>query len=392
MELGRRARQKAVVLFSLIAGAGAVLLLLITGACVCLGATAPGQARRPSRAHRHHPASAHARRSALARARRSRPRTFYVSAHGNDRGTGTSPRHAWRTVARVDRAALRPGDTVRFAGGASFTDATLMPGEGFDSSGQRGRPIRFTSYGHGQARLTRGIWLGTDARHPRGPSWLSFRNLALGPVQGVQGTGTHIVLMGLHIGPLLAPVAHQEVGIQTDGSHWIISGNTIDRTGGSGMLLGASADTAGDPAGGRFYLVSGNTITRTGLDAAIGYATHGIYLKVADASIVHNRIVGFRDDGVSARYRDAVVRSNRIADGQIGIAWYQYDRQAGHSRFLDNVIANLSTAGIFVCGVAEACRRPLESFDIAGNRLLRIRGVHMNLQPTAGTYLLSRLP
>jgi len=353
MELGCRVRQKAVVLLS-----------LITVAYGFLGATARTQARG-----------------------RPRARTFYVAADGNDARSGTSPRHAWRTVGRVDRAVLRPGDAVLFEGGVSFTDATLMPGEGFDSSGRRGRPIRFASYGHGRARLTQGIWLGTDARHPNGPSWLSFRSLALGPVQGFQGTGTHITLVGLRIGPLLPPVARQETGIQTEGSHWIIAGNTIDRIGGSGMLLGASADAPGGPAGGRFYLVSQNSITRTGLDAGIGYPTHGIYLKAANARIVSNRIIGFRNDGVSARYRDVLVQSNRIADGEIGIAWYQYDRTPGHSRFLDNVISDLSTAGIFVCGVAESCLRPLESFEIAGNRLRRIRGVHMNLQPTAGTYL-----
>jgi len=357
-----------------------MLLSLIIVACVCLDALATAAAQ--ARAHPRHPARSHARRH--------RARTFYVAAGGNDASSGTSPRHAWRTVGRVDHAVLHPGDTVRFQGGAPFDDATLMPGEGFNSSGRRGRPIRFTSYGRGRARLTQGIWLGTDARHPHGPSWLSFRNLALGPVQGFQGTGTHIALIGLRVGPLLPPLARQETGIQTDGSHWVIAGNRIDRVGGSGMLLGSSADAPGDPAGGRFYLVSGNTITRTGLDSAIGYPTHGIYLKAANALIAHNRIIGFRADGVSARYRDAVIRSNRIANGEIGIAWYQYDRRAGHSRFLNNVISNLSSAGIFVCGVAEACLRPLESFDIAGNRLRRIRGVQMNLQPTAGTYLFKR--
>jgi Right handed beta helix region len=381
MELSRRARHTAVVLLS-----------LVTLACVCLDAmtTAAAQARGRSRTHSRRQARPRARRQARAHGRRYGARTFYVAPDGNDASSGTSPRHPWRTVGRVDRAVLAPGDTVCFEGGASFTDATLMPGEGFNSSGRRGRPIRFASYGRGRARLTQGIWLGTNAEHPHGPSWLSFRNLALGPSQGFQGTGTHVALIGLHIGPLLPPVARQETGIQTEGSRWVIAGNTIDRIGGSGMLLGASADSPGDPAGGRFYLVSGNTITRTGLDAAIGYPTHGIYLKAANALIAHNRIVGFRDDGVSARYRDAVVRSNRIADGGIGIAWYQYDRTPGRSRFEDNVISNLSTAGIFVCGVAESCVRPLESFDIAGNHLRRIRGEQMNLQPTAGTYLVKR--
>jgi Right handed beta helix region len=315
-------------------------------------------------------------------------RIFYVSPHGRDGSAGTSPRRAWRTVTRVDRALLRPGDTVLFEGGATFGDETLMPGEGFNASGAPGRPIRFGSYGEGMAILTRGVWLGTSALHPHGPSWLTFRHLALGPVQGFQGTGDHITLSGLHIGGLLPPLAHQETGIQTEGSHWTIAGTTIERTGGSGMLLGASADAPGDPAGGRFYLVAGNTIADTGLDAGIGYPTHGVYLKVANARITHNHIAGFRDDGVSARYRDAVVSDNDITGGAIGIAWYQYDATPGHSRFLDNVISNMSAAGIFVCGVAESCRRPIESFDIAGNLLHQIDGMGMNLQPTTGRYLL----
>ncbi|HEX3979051.1 MAG TPA: right-handed parallel beta-helix repeat-containing protein [Solirubrobacteraceae bacterium] len=365
-----------------------MLLAIVLGSLACGGAAA--RSCRPAAGHRCGPAKRHPRSPSAERGRVAavpRGRIFYVAPGGHDGSAGTSPRGAWRTVTRVDRAILRPGDTVLFRGGASFSDETLMPGEGFEASGTPGRPIQFGSYGRGAARLTRGVWLGTDAAHPEGPSWLTFRHLALGPVQGFQGTGDHIALIGLHIGGLLPPLAHQETGIQTEGSHWIIAGNTVQRTGGSGMLLGATADAPEDPAGGRFYLVSGNTITATGLDAGIGYPTHGIYLKVANARITHNRIVGFRDDGVSARYRDAVVSQNRIAGGQIGIAWYQYDATAGHSRFVDNLISNMSSAGIFVCGVAESCLPPIESFDIAGNRLRGISGMGMNLQPTTGRYL-----
>ncbi len=391
MAIGSQLRSRA-----LVRACALLSLIAFMGAAMGCGAAAARSCRptkhtcRAAQRHGRLAAREHERRTAPGATRPRRARTFYVASGGRDGNAGTGPRHAWRTVTRVDRAILRPGDTVLFEGGATFTDATLMPGDGVDASGTRRRRIRFGSYGHGVARLTRGVWLGTDARHPRGPRWLTFRHLALGPVQGFQGTGDHITLTGLRIGPLVPPVAHQETGIQTDGSHWIITANLIDRTGGSGMLLGASAETPRDPAGGRFYLVSGNTVAHTGLDAAIGYPTHGIYLKAANARIVHNRILGFRDDGVSARYRDAVVSDNRITDGQIGIAWFQYDSTPGRSRFVDNVISDVTSAGIFVCGTTESCLRPIESFDIAGNQLRGIRGVRMNLQPTAGTYLLRR--
>src|SRR6202012_2632133 len=94
------------------------------------------------------------------------------------------------------------------------------------------------------------VWLGVDGRHPGGPSYLTFANLALGPIRGFQGTGSHISLLGLTIGNLLPPSAQQETAIQTEGSHWLIAGNRLERIGGSGMLLGANANAAGDPAGG----------------------------------------------------------------------------------------------------------------------------------------------
>ncbi|MGN6871718.1 MAG: hypothetical protein ACTHMY_25280 [Solirubrobacteraceae bacterium] len=314
------------------------------------------------------------------------PATFYVSPTGGDSNRGTSPARPWRTVTRVDRAKLIPGDVVLFEGGQAFSDATLMPGQGFMVSGAAGRPIVFGSYGTGRAQLTRGIWLGTNAADPSGPSHLVFQDLALGPVQGFQGTGDYIKLIGLSISHLMAPQSHQETGVEAEGSHWVIEDNTISDTGDSGMLLGFDAGSAGDPAGGSDYVVSHNTVTRTGLDASLTYARHAIYLKVADATVSDNRLTYFHDDGISMRYRDAMVSHNYIAHGSIGIAWYQYDDRPGMTRLIANMIAYTSTAAIFVCGVAESCTRPIESFVVKHNLMRRTRGERLNLQPTSGTY------
>ncbi|MGH3609317.1 MAG: hypothetical protein ACRDRD_14670, partial [Pseudonocardiaceae bacterium] len=281
---------------------------------------------------------------------------------------------------------LKPGDRVLFQGGASFADNTLMPGWGFDASGTRRAPITFGSYGSGAARLIKGVWLGTDSTHPHGPSYLTFRHLALGPSQGFQGTGNHITLRRLEITDLMPGASTAEVAIETQGSHWVIANNYINRTGDSGMLLGFNANGPDDPAGGYHYRVFGNVITNTGLNAHLGYAAHGIYLKVADAYIAHNRISNYAADGVSVRYRDASVVRNAIGAGPIGIAWYQYDSHPGVSRFTRNLITATSVAGIFICGVKEGCLRPLETFVIAQNRMALAHGVSLNLQPTAGRY------
>jgi hypothetical protein len=320
-------------------------------------------------------------------ARRDPPadRTFYVALNGSDSNRGTSMRHPWRTVTRVDRAALRPGDTVLFYGGETFADNSLMPGDGFTASGTARARIVFGSYGRGMAKLTDGIWFGADAQYPSGPRYLTFTNLALGPEQGFQGTGDYITIRGLRIADLLSPASDAETGILSEGSHWVITHNTINRVGGSGMLLGFTAGEPGDPPGGYDYMVDGNVITHTGLDPALTYGSHGIYLKVADATIAHNWIANFRDDGISARYRDATIVDDHIAHGGIGIAWYQYDDTAGTSRFAGNVIAHTGSAGIFVCGAAEGCLRPIENFVIEHNTLRATRD-HLNLQPTLGRY------
>jgi hypothetical protein len=324
----------------------------------------------------------HARAAAAAAGR-----TFYVAPNGRDSNRGTSPKRPWRTIGRVNRASLQPGDRVLFEGGATFSDDTLMPGYGYAVSGTSGDPIEFGSYGRGRARLTRGIWIGTDASHPDGPSHLTFERLALGPVQGFSGTGDYITLRGLNISHLVGAHSRQETGIATEGSHWMIENNRIYDTGDSGMLLGMDVNGPGEPAGGVDYLVSRNIVSHTGLDNGIPYPRHAIYVKVADARLYYNRLTYFHDDGISLRYRDATIRDNYIAHGGIGIAWYQYDSLPGTTELIGNTIAFTNHAAIFVCGVAESCRQPIESFVVRHNIVRSTRGKALNLQPTAGSYL-----
>ena len=83
-------------------------------------------------------------------------RAFYVdSAAGSDTNRGDSPALAWASLARVNRAALEPGDTVRFKRGGSWR-GTLLP-----KSGAEGAPITYTAYGEGDKPLL----LGSVARH-----------------------------------------------------------------------------------------------------------------------------------------------------------------------------------------------------------------------------------
>jgi hypothetical protein len=78
-------------------------------------------------------------------------RTFFVSsASGDDSSDGLSPGSAWRSLSKVNAAALRPGDKVLFQRGGSWR-GTLVP-----HSGREGAPVTYGAYGKGARPLLLG--------------------------------------------------------------------------------------------------------------------------------------------------------------------------------------------------------------------------------------------
>ncbi|MBQ5788855.1 MAG: hypothetical protein IIW01_01075, partial [Thermoguttaceae bacterium] len=69
---------------------------------------------------------------------------YYLdSAGGNDANDGKSPETAWRTLERLDKAALEPGDVVRFRRDRVWR-GTLRA-----KSGNEGEPVVYSDYGDG---------------------------------------------------------------------------------------------------------------------------------------------------------------------------------------------------------------------------------------------------
>ncbi len=69
--------------------------------------------------------------------------TYYVdAANGSDSGSGLSTAGAWRSVSRVNRAELVPGDVVLFRRGCTWDEALRPP-----ASGSSGSPIVFGAWG-----------------------------------------------------------------------------------------------------------------------------------------------------------------------------------------------------------------------------------------------------
>ncbi|NOY80756.1 MAG: hypothetical protein GXP31_07100 [Kiritimatiellaeota bacterium] len=71
--------------------------------------------------------------------------TFYIDGEvGDDRNAGTSPRTAWRSLARVNDATFSPGARILLKAGTSYKGVLRLHG-----SGESGRPIIVDRYGAG---------------------------------------------------------------------------------------------------------------------------------------------------------------------------------------------------------------------------------------------------
>jgi hypothetical protein len=292
-----------------------------------------------------------------------------VRPTGSDSGTGTSVADAWRTVSRVNAAALRPGDTVLFQGGKTFADDALKPSR----SGQPGRPVTYGAYGRKHALLPSGVKF-------HDVDWVVVRRFAIsGAGKGVagsaDGSGVRHVTIEHNV------IDSVEVGVfsgSPSDADWTIRDNAIFQTRDSGMILYGSD-----------FSITGNSITDTGTDSSIRYGKHGIYLKVVGARVTGNTVRRFQANGVSVRYRNSIVDDNVISDGPIGIAWFQYDPSAGTSYWRHNTISGTTSADVYVSSRDEG-GTTRESFVITDNTLSKQSGVYTDLKPTTGTYAVSR--
>jgi hypothetical protein len=83
--------------------------------------------------------------------------TYFVSSNGDDTLAGTSVESAWKTIDRVNAAALQPGDRVLFEGGQTFGGSLYI---GSTSAGTPTQPIIISSYGPTAATIASGTSCG----------------------------------------------------------------------------------------------------------------------------------------------------------------------------------------------------------------------------------------
>lgn len=296
-------------------------------------------------------------------------RTFYVSTSGSDRATGRSERHPWRTVARVNRERLAPGDRVLFRGGDTFAGVGLMP----TTSGVAGSPIVYGSYGRAHATIAAhdgAVFL------PEGRSHLVFEHLQLTTGDSSRSS----IVSSSNAGPGSVDIRVVSCALYGTGgaailskqprdADWRLVGNRIGHIGDSGIIVFGS-----NP------LIASNRIDAVGWNDELPWAKHGIYVKAANAVVRGNQIHGFPSDGISLRYPNAVVTDNVISGGAIGIAYFSYNPVAGHSLVKKNTIVGVSTAGFYYDPFTYAGGDfPRESFKLVDN-VVRTSGVGFSVE------------
>ncbi len=280
--------------------------------------------------------------------------TYYVRQHGNDRARGVTSATAWRTVARVNRARLKPGDIVRFEGRAEFTDTTLIP----RVSGTPSNPITYSSFGQGRAHLI----------NPHGPVWFSGKHDLVFDRLYLSSAGTNSsVIAGSSVGSSRIIVSRSVitgttgVGINapvTSDAGWRIECNLIQRTGDSGIIFLGSG-----------FTITGNLIRDTGTNPEIPYGKHGIYAKGEGSVLASNVIERFADIGLSLRAPNTQAINNTIVDGPFAIAFHDESTAIGSSIVQGNLGFAIGKVGFyFAPDSPNGSEAPAERFTITDNR------------------------
>ncbi|BAT55526.1 parallel beta-helix repeat-containing protein [Nostoc sp. NIES-3756] len=83
--------------------------------------------------------------------------TYYISATGNDRNSGTSTNSAWRTIGKINNVIFKPGDRILFQGGTTFSGNLSFNA---NDKGSASNPIIISSYGTGRATINAGTGKG----------------------------------------------------------------------------------------------------------------------------------------------------------------------------------------------------------------------------------------
>ena len=157
-------------------------------------------------------------------------RSFHVDcAAGNDGAAGTSPSSAWKSVAKANKAALKPGDSLLFKRGCTWSGTSL------DAAfvGSSAAPITVASYGASEERpqiANAGIRVSGKFQVIDG-FWVTFKPVTKDPCGSAWASTTHSssprVERRTSSGTTSSPKPRRESHVRDSGSKNTITQNTL---------------------------------------------------------------------------------------------------------------------------------------------------------------------
>lgn len=288
--------------------------------------------------------------------------TYYVAPSGSDANSGQAPETAWRTVAKVNRTMLQPGDSVLFQGSATWYEM-LQP----SSNGTPSQPITFSTYGNGYAVLDgsnnatgyAGITASKSdqkfsnfeiANHAAGRTSVyiagavrnSFDNLyvhdgavgfsATNSVASSYITITNSRLLNFNDGK----GGGYAIGISPSNSYWSVS--NVEAGNAQDSCIWDSGDTS---------IYDKMVVHDCGFSPTITVGTHGFYMKGARKTVTNSTVTHSRDSCISVRRNGSAVSDNRLDGCQIGVSFFEETSVLSTIVMARNLITNTDT-GIYL--------------------------------------------
>ena len=230
--------------------------------------------------------------------------TYYVSPGGSDASSGVSIAAPWRTIERVNRQTLRPGDTILFEGGKTHYGSLYIPSR---EGGTAEKPITFSNYGTGRATIRSGDKAGIDIAQSAGISISNINFVGSGTASNTwPGIWIHVDWADRKLSTI--KVKNVDVrGYGSDGLKMLIAGANssisdvrIEYSSFHDNLLGGVKITGSAPYASRNYVIDHvKAYNNHGSRALASVTGSGIYLADVDGGRI-SRCVAWNNgkDGV----------------------------------------------------------------------------------------------
>jgi hypothetical protein len=245
--------------------------------------------------------------------------TYFVSPGGNDGHSGESPAAAWRSIDRVNKQQLKPGDLVLFQAGQTFSGSIYIPST---EGGTLAKPVIISSYGtasNRRATIKSGSKPGIDIAQTAG---VAITNLNfVGGGKGGSAAGIYVhndrankKLQYLHIRNVeVRNYAREGIKITIKGKNSSLSIAKVENASLHGNGWGGLTATGAKHNANSQWMIDGVwAYNNPGSKSAGGVTGSGIFIADAEDATVQNSVAFNNGKDGSAPVGIWAAGSNRV--------------------------------------------------------------------------------